>query len=332
MTMFNVDEILQKTDLYDLVSKAGGQINKNHCACPLHGGDNQSGFSLFQHEGRQMWKCWTRDCGAGDAIDFVMVWRGYDFKAACEFLGGNVQADPLEMKRLAEERHTRAQKELQDKQQRLEAARRELQIAERHVFYHQNMQAWGRGMWLRRGLDEGMQEFWTLGSCEDFVINGDYHTPTLTIPILNETRQLLNIKHRLINPQKTNDKYRPERSGLGAFPSFLAIPEMGYDGGLVIVVEGEIKAMVTWANLSEADIQVIGVPGRSQFDSISGNLMEKKNVIVIPDPGAESDALKFSKKIKAKYLPIAYKIDDYILETGINSNDLYNLFKQARHV
>lgn len=327
--MFDVNEILNKTDLIELVEKAGGQVRRGHCACPLHGGDNVTGFSIYVKDGRQLWKCFTRDCGSGDAIDFVQVWRGYDFKTACEFLGGNVQADPVEMKRLADERHERAQKELEDKQLRLEAARRELQIAERHLYYHNSMQAWARGMWLTRGLDEGMQDFWTLGACEDFVINDGYHTPTLTIPILDEQRQLLNIKHRLVNPQKESDKYRPERSGLGAFPPFLAIPEMGYDGGLIIVTEGEIKAMVTWASLSESDIQVIGVPGRTQFKALSQNLFGK-NVVVVPDPGAERDAWQFAKSIQAKYLPISYKIDDYILETSINPNDLYNLFKQAR--
>lgn len=327
--MFNVEEIINKTDLRDLVEKAGGQLKKDRCACPVHGGHDVTGFAVYHENGRDHWKCFSGDCGGGDAIDFVMVWRGYDFKRACEFLGGQVQDDPAEMRRLADERMARAKADYEDKQKRLEAARRELQVAEIHLHYHETMGSWAKQLWMARGLDEGLQQFWTLGACDDFVINGDYHTPTLTIPILDEQRLLLNIKHRLLNPQKENDKYRPERSGLGAFPPFLAVPEMGYDGGLIVVTEGEIKAMVTWARLDEPDIQVIGVPGKSQFKALEPHL-QGKNVVVIPDPGAEAEAATFAKCIHAKYLSIREKIDDFILQTEITTNNFYLLLKQAR--
>jgi hypothetical protein len=106
---------------------------------------------------------------------------------------------------------------------------------------------------------------------------------------------------------------------------------MGYDGGLIIVTEGEIKAMVTWASLSESDIQVIGVPGRTQFKVLDEHL-KGKNVVVVPDPGAERDACHFAKRIKARYLSLPDKVDDYILSTGMKTNDVYSLIKQARQV
>ena len=328
--MFNVNEIIAKTDLRELVEKAGGQVNKNRCACPIHGGKDTNAFAIYHKDGRDYWKCFSNDCGGGDCIDFVMKWRGYDFKQACEFLGGDVHADPVEMERLARERVERAREKLERDQHAYEAALKELQFAQKHLHYHDNMKQWAREMWVARGIDEGLQDFWTLGACEDFSINnGDYHTPTLTIPIFSESRDLLNIKHRLINPQKPNDKYRPEKSGLGPFPPFLAIPEMGYDGDLIVVVEGEIKAMVTWATVSGIDVQTIGIPGRSQFKSIAEKV-KGKNVVVIPDPGAEKDAYDFAKSIQARYLPMPSKVDDYILETGISSDNFYSLIKQSR--
>jgi hypothetical protein len=329
--MFDIEKILNKTDLRDLIEKAGGKLNKNRCACPIHGGRDETGFSVYHKDGRDLWICFSGSCGGGDAIHFVQAWRGWDFKRACEFLGGEVQDDPIEMKRLADARMAKAQKELEEKLASHEAARRELQVAELHLQYHNTMPEWGIRTWIERGLDEGMQDFFTLGACSDFVINGDHHTPTLTIPIMDEQRQVLNIKHRLLKPQKPNDKYRPERSGLGAFPPFLAIPEMGFDGEMIIVTEGEIKAMVTWARLDEADIQVIGVPGRTQFDIIAEQITGK-NVIVIPDPGAEKDAYSFAKKVRARYLPMPDKVDDYLLAVNIGSNDFYKLIKQARQV
>ena len=328
----NIESVIQKTDLFDLVRMAGGDPdNHGRCACPLHGGSDTNAFHVYTELGKQKWKCFTNDCGGGDALDFVKVWRRWDFKQAYEFLGGEKQSDPIEMKRLADERHERARIELEDKQSRMEAARREIQTAERHLIYHSGMKQWGRDMWTGRGIDEGMQDFWTLGSCDDFVVNGDYHTPTLTIPIIGEEMQLLNIKHRLINPQKKNDKYRPETSGLGAFPPLLAVPSMGYDGELIIVVEGEIKAMVAWTRLSIMDFQVIGVAGKNSFSKIADRLFGKK-VIVIPDPGGEKEAIELAHAVKGSILKVPDKIDDYLLACDMHGDDFYNLLKQSRKI
>jgi hypothetical protein len=326
----NIDSVISKTDLIDLVCKAGGEVDTRtmRCACPLHGGHDTNAFHIYTDKGKQYWKCFSGDCGGGDVIDFVRVWRGWDFKQAFEFLGGDKQSDPAEMKRLADERHERARIELEDKKNRMEAARRELQVAEKHLLYHEGMGQWARDMWTERGIDEGMQDFWKLGACDSFDIGG-YSTPTLTIPIFDTDMTLLNIKHRLINPRKPNDKYRPETSGLGAFPPFIAFPSLGYDGDLIVVTEGEIKAMVTWTRVSGIDIQCIGVPGRSQFRALADKI-GGKNVVVIPDPGAEKDAYDFAKQIKGRYLPIPEKIDDYILRTNISFDNLFGMFKQAR--
>jgi hypothetical protein len=329
----NIDAVINKTDLFDLVSKAGGEIDTRtgRCACPIHGGKDANAFHVYADNGKQYWKCFSGDCGGGDCIDFVKAWRGWDFKRAYEFLGGEDQSDPVEMKRLADERITRAQKELEEKQNRMEAARRELQVASRHILYHEGMKQWARDMWTARGIDEGMQDFWKLGSCDDFVINGDYHTPTLTIPIIGENMELLNIKHRLVNPPKKNDKYRPETSGLGAFPPLLAVPAMGYDSDLIVVVEGEIKAMVTWTRLPSIDNQVIGVAGKNAFTKISEKLSGKK-VIIIPDPGGEKEAIDLAKLIHGSILRLPDKIDDYLVACGLGGDDFYNLLKQARRV
>ena len=329
--MIDIEKLLAKTDLRELVEKAGGTLDHDRCACPLHGSHNSNSFAVYRKDGRDLWKCHSGDCGSGDAIDFLRAWRGFTFYKACEFLGADTQSDPIEMKRLADERHAKALIELADKQRRVEAARRELQVASKHLLYHSGMKQWARDMWTGRGLDEGMQDFFTLGACEDFTINTDYHTPTLTIPILSETRELLNIKHRLVNPQKPKDKYRPEMHGLGTFPPLLAIPEMGYDGGLVIVVEGEIKAMVTWCRLSEPDIQVIGVGGKGLFCRLAENL-QGKNIVIIPDPLDVKEAMELAKKIKARVLNVPQKIDDYILANDLKGDNFYSLIRQARAV
>jgi hypothetical protein len=332
--MFDVEGILNNANLKDLVQKAGGQVDKNgRCPCPLHGGDNDTGFSVFQKDGRDYWKCWTHDCGQGDAIDFVRVWQGLDFKGACAFLGGDVASDPVAMEASAKARLEQAKIDHEEARLKMEARRAELQVAQLHLHYHETMQEWGRLEWVRRGIDEGYQGLWMLGSCDDkkLIYKGEeYHTPTITIPLVDSSYTLLNIKHRLINPPKPNDKYRPEREGLGAFPPFIAFPDVGYNADTIWIMEGEIKAMVTATISPDAGWQFVGVPGQDAYDKLPAELFKGKSVIVVPDPQAERKAWNFAKRIGAKFLMTPDKIDDMIVEYGYNGDWLAAMGKQAR--
>lgn len=329
--MFDTQKILDGTDLVELARRAGAEPRKvgssYRSKCPLHGGDNDSAFAIFNDR----WQCFSGDCGGGDAIAFVMKWQNMDFQKACEFLGGDTLSDPAEMTRLASERAQKARNELEKAIQRAEAARAELRAAQIHLYYHQTMPELCRQKWMERGLTEKDIDFFDLGGKADYALKG-WHTPTLTIPIFDEQRNLLNVKHRLIhpNPEKPNDKYRPEREGLGAFPPFLAVPELGYDG-TIWVVEGEIKAMVTWARCGDADTQVIGVPGRSNYRGLIERLVGK-NIVVVPDVGAEKDALEFAKAVKGRFLMLPEKIDDFIVANEYDRDWLKHMERQARHV
>ena len=326
----NVEAVLLKTDLTELVRMAGGNPdNHGRCACPIHGGNDTSAFHIYKSNGKQVWKCFSGDCGGGDVFDFVGKWRGWDFKKSYEFLGGEVHSDPVEMERLAQLRLENAKRELEDKQRRYEAARRELQAAQKHLFYHESMGQWAKTLWTERGLDEGMQSFFTLGACSDFEVNINYHSPTLTIPFLDEQRNLLNIQHRLVNPPNPKDRYRPETFGLGSMPPFLAIPEMGFDGGLVIVVEGAIKSMVTWSRLEISDFQTIGVTSKHAFMKTADELKGKK-VLVIPDPQGEKEAYDLARAVGGNILEVPAKIDDYLISTNMSSNNFCSLIRQTR--
>lgn len=331
--MFNINAIIAKSDLSDLVRKAGGDLNKGRCACPLHGGQNKTAFSVFHKDGKDYWACHSGDCGHGDAVDFVQKWQGLDFKGAISFLGGDIASDPVAMAESAKLRHEAARIEMLAAQEREEARRKELQEAERHLLYHNNLLAtkWMRDTWTSWGIDEGMQDFWKLGGCTDFFVDGEYHSPTLTIPVMNEEYELMTIRHRIMKPVNPKDKYRPDRAGLRSHP-YLALPEMGFDGGIIWVMEGEKKAMVTWTR-SDSDWQCIGVPGQEMYKHLTEKLLPVgKRVIVVPDPGAELKAAQLAKQIGGKILLLPEKIDDFILSVNATQDDLYKLQKQARKI
>ena len=335
--MFDVNEILNKADLLTYVERAGGKPKKNgnrySCACPIHGGDNPTAFSIYDKDGKQLWNCFTGSCGGGDAIKFVELWQGMNFKQACEWITGGEITDGVAMAKSAKERLAAAEIETKAALQREEARRREMQSENRHIFYNNNLKLnnWMREKWINWGIDEGMQDFWKLGGCDDFFVDGEYHSPTLTIPVSNERGELMTIRHRIMNPRNPRDKYRPERTGLHSHP-FLALPELGYDGGIIWVMEGEKKAMVTWTK-ADSDWQCIGVPGQEMYKGLTERLRPVSDrVIVVPDPNAELKAYALAKEIGAKFLTIPEKIDDYIIETGLTQDSLFKLYKQARKV
>lgn len=333
--MFDIDKIIQAADLRALVERAGGELdNHGRSVCPLHGGKNADGFSVYNKDGRDYWKCFSGSCGGGDVISFVQLWQGLDFKKACAFLGGDIVSDPVAMEESARKRLEAAKQREVEAQLKTEARRKELQSEELHLLYHNQMSAGMIAEWERRGLNASWRGFFCVGGCPDKKISfrgAEYHTPTLTIPIFDERRNVLNIKHRLLNPPKPTDKYRPEREGLGAFPPMLAIPEQGYDGAVIWVLEGEIKALVSCAVADTTDWQFIGVPGRSQYNS----LIEKvkgKNVIVIPDPGAETDASAFCKVVNGRWLTLPDKIDDFVMANKMDGDVFRAWEKQARRI
>lgn len=341
---FDIQEVLLKSDLLAYVERAGGSPkgngNKYSCACPLHGGKNTTAFSLYFQDGKWKWKCFTDSCGGGDAISFVEKWQGVDFKRACEWITGGAIEDVEGMRESAAVRLEAARIETIAAQERENARRKELQTAERHVFYHKTRTQYHKDVWTAAGIDEGMQDFWTLGGTEDFTykVRGNetlYHSPTITIPIFNESKELLTIQHRLLNPENPKDKYRPDISGLHTHP-FLAVPEMGYDGGLIWVMEGAKKAMVTWTQ-ADTDWQCIGVMSQVEYSRLTEKLKPVgSRVIVVPDPITESNpsalhlARELARAVGGRVLKVPDKIDDLIVGSKLNQDALYAMSKQAR--
>lgn len=334
-TLYNIEALLAKNDLVEFAERAGAKFRRSghelRSHCPIHGGDNPNAFAVWEDGGKQKWICYTRGCGQGDIIDFVQAWQQKPFKDAVVFLGGEVILDPEEMARLARERHQKALQAKREAQQYEEARRKELQAEQKHLEYHKMLNDYFTSEWVKRGLDESWQNYFCLGGCPDFVIDGGYHTPTLTIPIVGEQNEVLNIKHRLLNPKNPKDRYRPERSGLGPFPYFLAYPNMGYSGDVVWVLEGEIKTMILASINPEESWAYIGVPGMSQYKGLTDKL-KGKNIIAISDPNAEKEVSEFCKSVNGRMLELPEKVDDLIVAHGYDGDWLRSMEKQARKV
>lgn len=335
--MFDVNTIIAGNDLIKVAEGAGAHFYRTggeyRSRCPLHNGDNQTGFAVYTRDGKQQWKCFSGDCGSGDVIDFVMKYNGCDFGRACEILGGDARPNPEAVRQAATVRAERAARELEQQIAKAQDALAELRRAQAWVSYHETLEANdnARQLWRSRGIPDDWQNYWQLGYTSNFSVAtkvGNWTTPTLTIPIFGAGWDILTIRHRLLNPPTPNDKYRPERPGLSAHP-FLCDPDAGLDYDRVLVVEGEIKSMVTYLTLDDPKIQIIGIPGKTWFPHIADKL-KGHDVTICFDPDADTEARAAAKAINGKIIKISIKIDDAITSGALNKNNLSVLLNRAR--
>lgn len=333
--MFNIDALLKSTDLAELARRAGSKMKFAYGEwrgnCPIHNGDNETAFVIYESNGRQVYHCFTRsECGGGDAIDFVMKLHHVDFPEACRILGGE-EADPQAIAQAARERAQRAEEELKRTIEVAQKALADLQAARAWESYHESMDDHARELWRERGIPDGLQDWWQLGYRPKYTVNtkaGKWNTPSLTIPIFEQGWSCVNVRHRLLNPYSPNDKYRPERAGLGASP-FIADPDIGYETDRILVVEGEIKAMVAWLTMDESGLQVVGIPGKGQFNRLADKIRGRQ-VYICFDPDAELEAITAAQAVGGRLLKLRMKIDDAINGGALDTAGLRYLMKSAR--
>lgn len=337
--MIKWEEIIQNSSLIAIAEQAGAHFHKSNgeyrSACPLHGGTNKTAFSVFQSGDRWRWKCYSRDCGGGDVIDFVAAWQHTDPKGAYEWLGGDQHIAPDQARAMAEERAARAAAFANQKREEYEKALGDLRRARSWEIYctnRENNDA-ARELWRNRGIPDDWQNYWSLGYDPDFAYKHDdqlYHSPSLTIPIFNGGDQPVNIRHRLLQPIDPQDKYRPDRPGLKALP-FVADPVRVDLTDKALVVEGEIKAMVSYLWLNDDAFQVYGIPGKSSFGDLAARLKDRQ-VWILFDPDASDKARDAALQVDGRIIELTMKIDDALNGGMLNRAGLRTLMDMARKV
>ena len=214
--MIDLDTLKATTDCRDVVELDLGAPLRHVSQystwrCPFHDERTPGGFRVWGDG----YKCFS--CGAhGDAIAWLTEYRKLDFTQAVTVLNGgqpvtNIQ--PQDRLQQAQINAERAAAELEQKIIKAQAALTELRAAQSWVRYHDQLTDQSRQTWTSWGVTEFFQDFWQLGYDPCHIIwtdSGEWQTPTYTIPIFEpESWNVLNVRHRLVNPPKPNDKYRP---------------------------------------------------------------------------------------------------------------------------
>lgn len=260
----------------------------------------------------------------GDFADFMQFAYGWTLKETLHSLGMDRKLTPAEVAELDRQRQAAQEK------QRLEEAAKQTEVHKRltageWMQYNQNLTTIpeAREMWRARGLSDEWQDFYKVGYCPYRSWWGKFASDSLTIPylrIVNSAWKVLNLKHRLLMDNPPMGKYLPDLPGAG---NHLYIPnyhEPEPAGKNLLIVEGEIKAMITWAAIGETGSwpvwSVIGIPGHGWREDWLQTFVQADHIFVCLDPDA--DAQRAAKRLahsigeKATNVLLPDKIDDLL--------------------
>ena len=200
--------------------------------------------------------------------------------------------------------------------------------------YHLALDSQARAYWRGRGIPDDWQDYWSLGWHEHYAIRGRsgemVNTPAATIPLFGRDGQVLNVKLRLIDPPDDAGKYRYLVAGQ-PHPPFLANHELPLRGP-VIVIEGELKAAVTYIRLGRQRMPVVGLPGATPGEHIIAALAEADPVVLVLDPGTGEQERRLAGQIgveRTRSLRLRHKIDDLILSMDADASTVRRWFNHA---
>jgi hypothetical protein len=334
--MIDLDTLKATTDCRTMVEQdLGAPLNHTQAyttwRCPFHNEHTPGGFRVWVDG----YKCFS--CGKhGDVVSWLTEYRKLDFTQAITLLNGGqpVNIKPPDRVEQARVNAERAAVELEQKITKAQAALTELRAAQSWLRYHNQLTADARKTWASWGVNEFFQDFWQLGydPCHTvWTDTGEWMTPTYTIPVFEpESWAVLNVRHRLVNPPKPGDKYRPERSGLPA-AFWIADPDRSLKGAAMIV-EGEKKAMVSYITADNPELRVIGVPGKNPSIEQFTRLRDCEPVYICLDPDAHAEAIKMAGILGAKrcrLIELPEKVDDLILRLRLNKRWMSEVLRQA---
>ncbi len=203
--------------------------------------------------------------------------------------------------------------------------------------WHESMGEHARQHWeKKRGIPGAFQDWWQLGFVYDhrFYANAAaFQADAETIPIFGLGRTPLNVKLRLQQFAEEHGKYRYLLAPrlLDEHPPFLCNPDSPL-GDDLIVVEGEIKAMVTFATLDDSKISMIGIPSCRVNPQTVAMLRERDRVTFVADPDARKPVWDLCKEVgteKCRVVVSPMKIDDGIIAAGMTKRDVQHLLSTA---
>ena len=286
-----------------------------------------------------------------DAIAFIQFSQGCNFVEAVVRLGGKADITPAELERLRIEREAAEREQAHAEQERRAAVHAELTARAEWKTYAANLDRYphARDLWHARGIDDNWIAYYGLGynPGREFGRDEDRITSaSLTIPYFRPvfchnpeggddvTWRVVGLQHRLLADNTPGGKYRPHLAGAGKSMFYTDLMARK-STRRVLLVEGEIKAMVTWAALWEGyelcyapELTVIGTAGAAVKGELLAELELAEQILICLDPDAEREAVKLARMLgeeRSRVIRLPGKIDDLIISGALDTSTLLSL-------
>lgn len=351
-----IDPVLVKEQAPDLLSLAEPltilrKVGANEWSgpCPFCQGVDRFSVQPY-HTPEARWLC--RNCTDGkwkDVINFIERRDNVNFTDACKTLfGGEVKIaiDPEEYERIQQAREETIQERLERERQAQQVVRDRLHNERAWEPYYQILQSnpTGRQLWHERGLSDEWIDYYKVGYCpsREFFSPHKFTSPTLTIPTWHN-ECCVGLTHRILMDDPPGGKYRPHLAGAGK-PLFMADPMVRSITGDVLLLEGEIKTMVTWANIWKDhpleghplyNLEVVGIAGKGFKHEWVAEFEAADRIYILLDPDATEAAQKVAVKLgveRCKVVTLPEKIDDLFLMNAIDLDLLWKLIDRGNRV
>lgn len=201
-----------------------------------------------------------------------------------------------------------------ERDEKRQETRRRLQACTSWKTYHENVYS-HLADWQAHGIDQSDIDRWQLGYAER---DTTFEVPSLTIPVFFRGN-LVDIRHRLLLEQPTNNKYRSH---------FRDTPPSFFNGDVVttrssiFLVEGEKKAII----LEKYGISpAVSYPGVNMQEPLLAFLHDQghegQEIIYIPDPNTIDTIVLAGRELarmnrKVSVVEVFLKPDDLLIQYG----------------
>jgi hypothetical protein len=247
--------VKQNTDLIRLAEQAGAKFRRAgrvwQSACPLHGGDNPTAFTVFTgDDGLLHFKCFTRsECNehGSDVIAFVQVRDGCDFKTALKTLGGEESTPARDVAPSAAPRPApKPALALPDVDWQDNAWRIVDEACERLTSPDGKL---GQEMLLKRCIYPATWSAWNIGFMWAFDPRAGEKRPSVIIPwwdVDDDGYIITAVKYRFIDGLASEDKSRRFGQRKGSVPILFGTNYATPGNDTLLLLEGEFNALSVW--------------------------------------------------------------------------------------
>lgn len=277
------------------------------CCCAIHGGNNPNAF--VWNKNRNLWFCFTGDCGGGDVFDLIMKIEECSFNEAVhkasEIFNININGMSID------DVETRYQRE---QIQWLERMMKQVQPEHDVTFFYEYEE--DKSIPFSR-FDEFTLETFSAKKCKECTVNENTFNSKLVIPIYKNNK-LISIGMRSLNESLPKWIYQPK--GVKLHDTFYNIDNVikMIDNGIneIVLTEGIFDVYAFWESGIDNVVAVFG----SNISDIQYKILMKLNVCITlcfdnDDAGNKCkkqaiDLFKNKSEIKEIILPDGCDPDD----------------------